>query len=243
MFRPQLGDFDGDGRADLVSGSNCCRHDLVHLFLKQKDGSFAPRRDVRFKRSDITAEGEWRGVTSPHLLDWDRDGHTDLVVGYVDVVPYGWDWTLHIGEGPLASNTEIAVKPFRLPKVPDAQPEYFGFADWDGDGRFDLLAALRCQKGSDAVRLDPQKRTDEPVSYAIYWFPNAAAKGGPKFAAARALLTLPAPWQLDAFTVVEGGEGGGGRLDIVVSVSKDIRRNKEGNFCVDSQLWLYRRKT
>jgi hypothetical protein len=236
-----LGDFDGDGRADLVSGSNCCRYDLVHLFLKQKDGSFAPRRDVRFKRPDITAKGLWRGVTSPHLLDWDGDGHTDLVVGYVDVIPYGWDWTLHIGAGPLAGQAEIAVKPFPLPKVPDARPVYFAFADWDGDGRFDLLAAVRCQKGSDAVRLDPQKRTDAPVSYAIYWFRNTTAKGEPKFAAPSPLLTIPAPWQLDGFTAVEGGKGG--RLDLVVSVSKNIRHNpKHGYFDVDSQLWLYRRK-
>jgi hypothetical protein len=41
---------------------------------------------------------------------------------------------------------------------------------------------------------------------------------------------------------VEGGKGG--RLDIAVSLSKNIRRNpKDGYFyLVDSQLWLYRRK-
>ena len=54
-------------------------------------------------------------------------------------------------------------------------------------------------------------------------------------------VTIPAPWELDGFTVVEGGKGG--RLDIVVSVSKNIRHNpKHGYFDVDSQLWLYRRK-
>jgi hypothetical protein len=107
--------------------------------------------------------------------------------------------------------------------------------------RFDLVAAVRYQKGSDAVRRDPWKRTDEPVSYGIYWFRNTAAKGEPKFAAASPLLTIPAPWKLDGFTVVEGGEGG--RLDLVVSVSKNLRPNpKDGYFSVDSQLWLYRRK-
>jgi hypothetical protein len=182
--------------------------------------------------------GLGRAVACPHLLDWDRDGHTDLVVGYLD------DWTLFISAGPLAGKTEVTVKPFALPKIPDARPVYFGFADWDGDGSFDLLVAVQCQKGSDAVRLDPQKRTDEPVSYGIYWFRNSTAKGEPRFAAASPLLTMltiPAPWELDGFSVVEGGKAG--RLDIVVSVSKNLRPNpKDGYFSVDSQLWLYRRK-
>jgi len=137
--------------------------------------------------------------------------------------------------------TELTAKAFALPKVPDAEPVYFGFADWDGDGRFDLLAAVRYQKGSDAVRGDPHKRADESVSYRIYWFRNTTAKGEPKFAAASPLLTIPAAWELDGFTVVEGGKGK--PLDIVVSVSKNLRPNpKDGYFSVDSQLWLYRRK-
>jgi hypothetical protein len=118
---------------------------------------------------------------------------------------------------------------------------YFGFADWDGDGRFDLLAALQCQKGSDAVRQDPQKRTEGPVSYSIYWFRNTTARGEPTFAPPSRLLTIPAPWELNGFSVRDRGQGG--RLDLVVSVSKNLRPNpKDGYFSVDSQLWLYRRK-
>jgi hypothetical protein len=174
-------------------------------------------------------------------LDWDRDGHTDLVVGYTEGGWHDRKWTLYVGAGPLAGKTEVPVTPFPLPKVPDVEAVYFAFADWDGDGNLDLLAALRCQKGSDAVRLDPLKRTDEPISYGIYWFRNMVAKGEPKFAEASPLLTIPAPWELDGFTVVEAGKGG--RLDIVVSVSKNLRPNpKDGYFAVDSQLWLYRRK-
>jgi hypothetical protein len=99
---------------------------------------------------------------------------------------------------------------------------------------------VRYQKGIDAVRQHPGTRTDEPVSYAIYWFRNTADKGEPVFAPARQLLTIPAPWELDGFTVVGGKDG---RLDLVVSVSKNFRPNpKDGYFSVDSQLWLYRRK-
>jgi hypothetical protein len=149
----------------------------------------------------------------------------DLVVGYVR------DWTLNIGTGPLAGKTEVAAKPFPLPKLPNAWPVYFGFADWDGDGHFDLLAGLRCQKGPDG-----------PVSYGIYWFRNTAAKGDPKFAAASALLTIPAPWALDAFAVVDSGQAGRG--DLVVSVSKNEPRKLklDGSWHVESQLWRYRRR-
>jgi hypothetical protein len=215
------------------------------LFPRKKDGSFATRQDVRLKWPGPDRFGPFgplgRAVTNPHLVDWNRDGHTDLVVGHTEG---GWltrQGTLYVSAGPLAGKTEVAVKPFTLPKVPDAEPVYFGFADWDGDGKVDLLAALRCQKGSDdAHRI--QKRTDEPVSYGIYWFRNTAAKGEPVFAPASRLLTIPAPWKLDAFAVVDRGKGG--QLDLVVSVSKNLRHNpKHGYFDVDSQLWLYRRKS
>jgi hypothetical protein len=214
---------------------------MVHLFLRKQDGTFAARQEVRFKLPGLDRGllGDARAVTNPHLIDWNRDGHTDLVVGHSE----GWAegiWTLYVCGGPLAGKTELTAKAFTLPKVPDARPVYFGFADWDGDWRFDLLVAVRYQKGSDAVRGDPLKRTYEPVSYAIYWFQNTTDKGEPKFAAARQLLTIPGSWELDAFSMLPGRDG---RLDLVVSVSKNIRDNpKDGYFSVDSQLWLYRRK-
>src|SRR5262245_50287276 len=168
---------------------------MVHLFQRKKDGSFAARQDVRFKLPGIEPGllGFARAVTNPHLVDWDGDGHTDLVVGHSE----GWagsEWDLHVCAGPLAGKTELAARKFVMPKVPDAHPVYFGFADWDGDGRFDLVAAVQSQKGSDAVRADPRKRTDEPVGYAIYWYRNTTAKGEPKFAPPSRLLTIPAPW-------------------------------------------------
>jgi hypothetical protein len=215
------------------------------LFLRKKDGTFAARQDVRLKWPGPDRFGPFggfgRAVTNPHLLDWNRDGHTDLVIGYTQGGWHDTQWTLYVGTGPLAGKAEVVVKPFALPKVPDANAVYFSFADWDGDGRVDLLAAVRYQKGSDAVRQHAQKRTDEPVSYALYWFRNTADKGEPKFAAATRLLTIPAPWQLDGFSFVDRGKGG--RLDLVVSVSKNVRPNRaDGYFSVDSQLWLYRRK-
>jgi hypothetical protein len=208
------------------------------LFLRKKDGSFAARQDVQLKLAvkisglEPGELGLARAVTNPHLLDWDGDGHNDLVVAHTE----GWlegRWTLYVCAGPLAGKTELTGKAFALPKVPDAEPVYFGFADWDGDGRVDLLAAVRYQKGIDAARVDPQKRPDKTVSYSIYWFRNTTDWGEPKFAPAAPLLTMPAPWELDGFTVVKGGKGG--RPDLVVSVSKNIRSNpKDGYFSVEA---------
>src|SRR5262249_21129222 len=114
---------------------------MVHLFLRKKDGSFATRQEVRIKLSGKhhgLAPGDARAVTIALLVDWNRDGHTDLVVGHTE----GWagsEWILYVCAGPLAGKTELTAKTFTLPAVADARPVHFGFADWDGDGNFDLL--------------------------------------------------------------------------------------------------------
>jgi FG-GAP-like repeat len=209
MFSPQFGDFNGDGRLDLLSGSNCCDGGRVFVFLGNPNGTFAHRHELRLKISKQV----FRTCRTPHLVDWDRDGHTDLVMG--QRLAYG-KWTLDICLGPLAGKTEVAVKPFELPAIPDARVPHFGFADWDGDGSIDLLAAV-------------QRKEQQ----AIYWFRNTAIKGEPKFAAASPLLTVPAPWRLGAFAIVDWDQDG--RLDLVVNMTK----NRPGGI---SQLWLYRRK-
>jgi hypothetical protein len=208
----------GKGGLSLVSGSNCCAREQVHLFLRKADGTFADRRDLTFELPghDDFLNVLRRDVSRPHLLDWDRDGHTDLVVGYPG------DWTLYIGRGPLADKTEVKVKPFAVLQIPNASPMHFGFADWDGDGNVDLFAAVR--------------HGDEKASYGIYWYRNTCSKREPKFAAPKRLFTIPAPWELAAISVVDWDQDG--RLDIVVSATRDSKA--EGGAA--SQLWLYRRK-
>jgi hypothetical protein len=229
-----------------VSGSNCCNPAVVHLFLRKNDGTFAARQEVRLKlpvHFSGLAPGDLflaRAVTHPHLVDWDRDGHTDLVVGHSD----GWaggEWTLYVCAGPLAGKTQFKAKAFDLPRITDSRPVHYGFADWDGDGRFDLLVAVRYQKGIDAAERDPLKQADKQLRYAIYWFRNTTAKGEPRFDPPIRLLDIPEPWEVNGFSVVDRGPGE--RSDLVVSVSKNFRPNpKDGYFAVDSQLWRYRRK-
>jgi hypothetical protein len=213
-----------------VSGSNCCDPWTIHLFLRKPDGTFAARRAVKFRRLDLPPDPHdllERGHSRPHLLDWDRDGRTDLVIGEP------MSWKVHVGAGPLRGKAEVEVKPFALPELTDRRPYDVQFTDWDGDGRFDALFAggyLESEKG--------------PWLYDIYWCRNTSARGEPKFAPPVRLLTAPAQsggWEYNGYAVADRGRAG--RQDIVVGVTKDWKRKPEGGWTNNSQLVLYRRKT
>jgi hypothetical protein len=205
----------------LVSGSNCCDPGGIHLFLRRADGSFAERAEIRF--AELKPD-EWaHGRTRPHLVDWDRDSHTDLAITYPG------RWTVEVALGPLADKKDLAFKPTDLPQIRGASPVHFSFADWDGDGRLDLLVGVA-------------KGVDGSGRPSVYWFRNTSDTGPPKFAKAEHLLDIPEPWQLHALTTVDWG--GEGHLSLVVSVSKGWKLGEGGRgwWPEASELWLYRRK-
>jgi hypothetical protein len=214
----------------MVSGSNCCAPSTVHLFLRTADGTFAARRDVRFVRTDIDPATRpvikvfAKGHSRPHLLDFDRDGRTDLVHGGPP------SWKLLVGAGPLAGKSEVELKSFPLPEIPGSHPQHFEFADWDGDGLFDLLMTVAHLKTPDKG----------PWLYDVYWLRNTSARGEPRFDPPARLFSIPEPWELNGIAVVP--RDGGGRQDIVVSLARYWQRKPAGGWTYDSQLWLYRRK-
>ena len=59
------------------------------------------------------------------------------------------NWMLDVSAGPLAGKTEVVVRAVVLPAPPDSNPVHFGFADSDGDGRLELLAAARYHEVKD----------------------------------------------------------------------------------------------
>ena len=152
---------------DLISGSNCCDPWTVHLFLRKADGTWGARQAVTFVRLDMTPDERkftMRGHSRPHLIDWNRDGHTDLVLAN------SLSWNLQVGAGPLKGTSEVLVKPFPLAALPDRNPYDFQFADWDGDGLLDVLFA--------SSYLNPERTQ---WLYDIDWCRNTSRNGEPKF--------------------------------------------------------------
>jgi hypothetical protein len=178
----------------------------------------------------MAANPVWaRGESRPYLVDWNRAGHTDLVIGYPG------RWTFEVALGPLALKKDMAylpTRPVELPPTPGAVPIHFSFADWDGDGRMDLLVAV-----------DRGKGTGQPASrYGVYWLRNISDAGPPRFVPASPLLDIPEPWELHALTALNWGRGA--RPSLVVSVSKGWKLGEGGRgwWPVTSELWLYHRK-
>jgi hypothetical protein len=172
-----LVDLDGDGNLDLISGSwpgeiFLFRGGPGHTFaapemLKDKDGKIINIGGGMRKRGDgilITGDGEFEETpegtfvnyhgerikstderpisvtgtaSSVHAADWDADGRIDLLVGNIDGHVY-----LIPNEGTpkaYAFGTPRQLKAGGKPiVVPHGDAGPFA-ADWDGDGKLDLL--------------------------------------------------------------------------------------------------------
>jgi len=122
-------DVDGDGLFDVFTSTST----RVWLYRNRGDGTF---EDIT-ERSGIDAPP---GVTGPLFLDWDRDGHLDLFLGYVgwkvDGVPHGEALRLYRGDGKggFTDVTEAAG-------IADTYINAFSTcaADVDNDGFLDIF--------------------------------------------------------------------------------------------------------
>lgn len=158
-------DFDGDGILDLVSGS----YDPGQLYLFRglgkgkfaasqviKDKSGKPILKVPDQQAPVESFGSWMT-----LVDWDNDGDLDIMVGTYD----GFIFLRH-NEGtrsrPAYSTSnewvKVGSKPLRVPGGEHANPV---IADWDGDGRWDIITGA----GDGGV----------------YWYRNIGRPGRPAF--------------------------------------------------------------
>lgn len=158
-------DFDGDGRLDLVSGS----YDpgALYLFRGLDHGKFAAREVINDKsgkpilkvpdqKDTVESFGSWMTTA-----DWDDDGDLDILVGTFDGMIF-----LRRNEGTrtrpeYATANEwvmVASKRVRVPSGEHANPVV---ADWDGDGRWDIVT------GS--------------ADGGVYWYRNIGRAGRPEF--------------------------------------------------------------
>ncbi len=164
-------DFDADGIDDLISGSYDPGE--IYLFRGEGKGKFKARETImdrsgkpvlRKPDQEIAVEsfGSW-----PAMVDWDGDGDLDLLFG-----GYDGSLNLRVNEGtrrvPAFSTRNIVVtaggKPIQIPEG-HCTPV---IADWDGDGRWDILSGA--------------------ATGAVYWFRNVGKPGHPELAGTVELL-------------------------------------------------------
>ncbi len=139
-------DIDGDGQRDILSGSYSRMENpmagLFQVLRGQSDGAFKKAEVLNGtdgKPLIIPVEGEnWieNICTRPFAIDWDGDGHLDLVVG-------NFSGTFYLFQG--QGKGKFLPEPKQL-KVGDSLLKIEGHhsdpfvIDWDGDGDLDLLS-------------------------------------------------------------------------------------------------------
>jgi hypothetical protein len=153
-------DIDGDGHLDILSGSYSSMDrdeaGLLFVLYGKPDGTF--RKAEVLKGTDgrpltIPAKGSERRCTRPFAVDWDGDGHLDLVVGNFSGTFY---WFKGQGKGKFLPKPELIKAGGEPLRIKGRHSDPF-VIDWDGDGSLDLVSG-----SSDG---------------GVYWARNKAGKG------------------------------------------------------------------
>jgi hypothetical protein len=136
-----VGDFNGDGKLDLVAAGD--QSDEISVLIGNGDGTFQPHVDYPL------TSAAWKVVTG----DFNRDGHLDVAVAGPD------------GVYVLLGNGDGTLLPAVLyPFSPGASAPYLLTADLNGDGILDF--AIPDNAGTVAVMLGNGDGTFEaPVTY------------------------------------------------------------------------------
>lgn len=157
-FTPQVVDFDADGRPDILTGSFI--EAATFVFRANRDGTF--RADVIANREGSTVLTPRRYNSTVFATDWDGDGDLDLIVGRSAphlVMNEGDRGNPAFGE---ASKLLVNGLPLPSGRIPPC------VADWDGDGRNDLIIG---------------RRSD------IVWYRNSGESGMKKFDSPQVLVS------------------------------------------------------
>ena len=152
-------DFDADGTDDLITGSI---YEDIFLFRGLGGGKFAKRQLLRGTDGKPLKGGY---CVTTEMVDMDADGDLDLIcANRVSAAK----WFKNIGTR-KAPEFESTAHPMPMEKgAGRITGSNTDFADWDGDGKRDLIV------GSESGH--------------IVWHRNVGKDNRPKFAAARKLL-------------------------------------------------------
>jgi hypothetical protein len=131
--RVAVADWNGDGIPDLLVLVPTRTLGIVYGPLKGKDDLTVQRLWPKDSEPSWLTE-----TTSLCVVDWDRDGLPDLVLGG----PHSVFWLRNVGtrKKPQLDSPRLLIK------SPAAIITGIAVADWDGDGRPDLIVSRLEQK-------------------------------------------------------------------------------------------------
>ncbi len=195
------GDIDGDGDLDLLRGGT---EPFIYVYENVGGGRFVDRGRLTSGGQPLELPNDpegHRSWLSPAAVDWDGDGDLDLfvtfyagpaantVLRYENVTTPGGPLTF-VNRGPLVT---VSGTPLT---------DRVAFADWDGDGRLDVLSFA----GS-----------------TVSWYRNVGSARGVadiQLAEAVPLLANGTPIQLEATSADAVDIDGDGDLDLVLGTEE-----------------------
>lgn len=121
-----MGDWNRDGNQDIIVRTDA-NHDLM---LYPGDG-----RRAASQRQPIRIGNDWNGWDFFGLIDYDRDGHADILIRN----QASNELWLYPGEGNRVMSQR---QPMRIGKGWGGV-DFYGMADWDRDGWLDIAVRNR----------------------------------------------------------------------------------------------------